>query len=186
MHIYVVNGYPGSGKTTFEEIIKEINGAHSTFIYSTITPIIEAAKGLGFNINDWKKTKSQKDRAFLSELKALSNKYYDFTLKDIDKYLTSKEYERELGADTDKFIVFIDSREPNEIKRICEEFGAKSILIVRDAHISPQNSSDAQVMNYKYDFVIYNNGTIGDLKRKAIMFLGEETIDNDPIQLSLF
>ena len=60
MSIYITNGAPGSGKTTFEENVKAIVG-DNCYILSTITPIKEAAKLFGW---DW--TKDLESRKFLS------------------------------------------------------------------------------------------------------------------------
>ena len=69
-------------------------------------------------------------------------------------------------------ICFVDSREPEEIKRFCDA-GAVSVLIRRpgdeDNHFS--NTSDANVLNTNYNFVIHNDGDLHHLYLKAQDFL---------------
>ena len=78
-----------------------------------------------------------------------------------------------MGSDEGQ-VLFLHIREPKEIKRVVNEFKAKSILIVRDSvtHII-SNVSDKNVFDYHYDFVIENNGTIENLQEKVKQFVNE-------------
>lgn len=67
-------------------------------------------------------------------------------------------------------IMFIHIREPEEIKRAVEVFGAKTLLIKRDDYDNiTTNSSDANVENYKYDYIIYNK-SLEQLEKDAKEF----------------
>ena len=79
----------------------------------------------------------------------------------------------------DKCCVFIDCREPEEIKRLCDEFDAKSLLIRRESAENKQtsNESDANVLNYNYDIIIDNNKSLRDLAFRAIDFVDEEGLN---------
>lgn len=76
-------------------------------------------------------------------------------------------------------ILFLHIREPEEIERVVREFGAKTLLIVRDSvmHIT-SNMADKNVFDYSYDYVIENKGTIEELKDKARQFINEVVIEN--------
>ena len=69
-------------------------------------------------------------------------------------------------------IMFCDVREPKEIERLKNELGAITVFIMRENHeLKISNHADADVENYKYDYYIYNNGTLEDLENTAIKFL---------------
>ena len=102
---------------------------------------------------------------FLSDLKLLTTDYSDMPFKEIkkkvEKFMSDKTYE----------VMFIDIREPEEIERAKTVFGAKAILIENNnvKHIS-SNMADANVYNYKYDYVIQNNGTLEEFKENVEKF----------------
>ena len=169
--IFIINGSGGVGKDKFVELVSmELNDRlkrfHTVINFSSIDKVKEIAREIG-----WSGKKSEKDRKFLSDLKCLTGNYYDMPFKSI------KDKIDEFMKDDDSHILFLHIREPKEIKRAVDEFGAKTILVVRDSvkHIT-SNMADENVYNYKYDFVIENNGTIEDLKKKAINFLDKECL----------
>lgn len=168
--IYITNGAPGSGKTTFEEDIKTIVGK-DCYILSTITPIKEIAKMAG-----WDGTKDLKSRKFLSDLKDLLTKYNDFSFNYIcKKVMDIREFY--LGYESVP-VIFIDCREPKEIKRLCDALGAKSLLIRRASaeNAETSNHADAQVLDYEYDIIIENDGDLRDLAFTALDFVKGEGI----------
>ena len=69
--------------------------------------------------------------------------------------------------------LFVDSREPEEIQRFCDELGAISVLVRRPEVENNQtsNHADANVFNYKYDFTIMNDGDIEKLYSTADEFI---------------
>ncbi|KAI4445210.1 hypothetical protein C823_007717 [Eubacterium plexicaudatum ASF492] len=68
----------------------------------------------------------------------------------------------------ENIILFLHIREPYEIARAVEEFKAKTILIVRDSvNQITSNISDKNVFNYNYDYIIYNNKNLLDLRIEA-------------------
>ena len=75
--------------------------------------------------------------------------------------------------DNDSEIMFIHIREPKEIKRVVDEFGALSLLIKRKNYeLIKSNSSDANVENYNYDYV-FENDTLEMLEETAKKFVEE-------------
>lgn len=166
--IFVINGYGGVGKDTFVELVSlELNDIlkrfHTVINFSSIDKIKEIAKEIG-----WSGKKSEKDRKFLSDLKVLASEYCDMPFKSMRNKVN------EFLNDEESICLFLHIREPEEIRRAVKEFGAKTILIVRNSvkHIT-SNVADKNVLNYTYDFVVENSGTIKDLDEKVKDFIKE-------------
>ena len=154
--IIIINGTGGSGKDTFVELVSKYALVYN---FSSIDKVKELAKIVG-----WTGTKTDKDRKFLSDLKHLTTEYNDMAFNSIKEAV-------ENFKTTDKEIMFIHIREPEEIKRAVKEFGALTLLIKREGldNIS-SNYSDANVDNYNYDYEILNT-TLEELDKKANSFV---------------
>lgn len=166
--IFVINGSGGVGKDTFVELVSvELNDKlkrfHTVVNFSSVDKVKEIAREIG-----WDGKKSEKDRKFLSNLKSLTSDYCDMPFQSMKNKI------KEFVGSNEGQVLFLHIREPEEIKRVADEFGAKSILIVRDSvtHII-SNVSDKNVFDYDYDFVIENNGTIEDLQEKVKQFINK-------------
>lgn len=166
--IFIINGSGGVGKDTFVKFVTiELNDIlkkfHTVINFSSVDKVKEIAREIG-----WDGKKSEKDRKFLSDLKSLTSEYCDMPFQSIKNKI------KEFVESDEGQVLFLHIREPKEIKRVVDEFGAKSILIVRDSvtHIT-SNVSDKNVFDYHYDFVIENNGTIEDLQGKVKQFVDE-------------
>jgi hypothetical protein len=159
--IVVINGVGGSGKDTFVECC-ELFG--KVFNVSTVDEVKEVAA----NVFDWNGGKTEKDRRMLSDLKALWVRYNDGPYRYIKDVINNFE-----SWDGDG-ILFIHSREPEEISRFANDFGAITLL-VKNSRVEPiiSNDSDANVELYDYDVVIDNSGTLGELETKAAVFMEE-------------
>ena len=173
MKIVVINGFPLSGKDTFVNFCihnMSVLNKGMGFNLSTIDPIKSIAINLG-----WDGLKTDKDRKFLSDLKKLLTEWNDIPYKATYSKMNTI-YNRLINQKVpeDKIIFFVHSREPEEIKRFKEDFGAKTLLVKKD-NIDKEfsNESDKNVNNYEYDFIIENNGTLEELEQKAIDFLKE-------------
>ena len=175
MRIYIVNGAPGSGKTTFETLVRQKVGSDWVFILSTIDPIKQAAKFLG-----WTGVKDPKARKFLSDLKDLANSVYDTSYRYIANEINKIEKSFSVyDMPTDDVVVFIDSREPWDIQRLSLMYNAKTILIKRasgadDAEIL--NHADRDVELFEYDIYIENDGDLDWLSKKVDDFIEDEGI----------
>lgn len=163
--IFIINGSGGVGKDTFVELVSvELNDKlkrfHTVVNFSSVDRVKEIAKEIG-----WDGRKTEKDRKFLSDLKSLTRDYCDMPFQSMKNKI--KEFlESEEGQ-----VLFLHIREPEEIKRVVDEFGAKTILIVRDSVTQiTSNTSDKNVFDYHYDFIVDNNGTIEELQEKAKQF----------------
>ena len=166
MKIAVVNGFPQVGKDEFVQCCLSELGAVGKLI-STVDFVKEIAVRCG-----WDGTKTPQNRKFLSDLKDLLTNWGDIpytkTLQEIKLFY----YDLEYYDVEDSGVVFIMSREPEEISRFEKELGAKSILIRRNAveFNEQSNHADSEVLNHKYHYIIDNNGTLEELKIKAKEF----------------
>jgi len=169
--IFIINGSGYVGKDTFVNLVSiELNNVlkqfHTVINFSSIDKVKEIAKEIG-----WNGEKTERSRKFLSDLKILANEFCDMPFKSM------KDKVKEFRKDEESVILFLHIREPEEIQRAVNEFGAKTVLVVRNSvkHIT-SNAADENVFNFNYDFVIDNNGTLEDLKQKARQFVESVTI----------
>ena len=171
--IIITNGSGTSGKDSFAECINEIIPSF-VYKYSSIDLVKRASEILG-----WNGGKTEKDRKFLSDMKVLATQYNDSPFNDIKAIV--KDF-NENKIDTE--ILMIDIREPEEIARAVKEFNAISVLIKRNnIKKITSNMADANVENYNYDYIINNDGTLEDLKTKAIIFIQElEELNNGNVK----
>lgn len=163
--VVVINGSGGSGKDTFVGFVSKIV---PTVNVSSVDKVKEAASVLGYEGG-----KSEKDRQFLNTIKNASVQYNDFPFKDIvsaiGKFLTSNNE-----------VLFIHIREPKEINKVKSLLNSYLSVVVHFMTVLVQNSNvpmvvsneaDANVNEYKYDYVVDNSGTIADLKEEAESFV---------------
>ena len=78
--------------------------------------------------------------------------------------------------DGDKLIFFIDVREPSEIQKLRDKYGAQAILIQRALSTPEENTADCEE-NFNpdlYDIVIANNGTLEQLEAQAREFMKDK------------
>lgn len=170
-HIFIINGSGGVGKDTFVELVStELNDIlkkfHTVVNFSSVDKVKEIAKEIG-----WDGKKSEKDRKFLSDLKILTSDYCDMPFQSMRSKVS------EFMNDEESILLFLHIREPEEITRAVKEFGANTILVIRNTvkHIT-SNMADENVFNYNYEFIIDNSGTKEELNNKAKKFV-QEVID---------
>ena len=167
--VVVINGVGGSGKDTFVQLVKDKlktienpspfanDNVSIVENISTVDRVKTAARFLGCNVYE----KDDKCREFLSKLKDLASEYYDAPYQDCRKHIYQGMFK----------VCFVHCREPKEIQRFVDEFGAITVLVRRpDIHV-PNNSSDMGVDGYEYDYVIDNDGDYFDLSKKAVKFI---------------
>lgn len=156
-NIIIINGIATSGKDTF---CKLCSNYKSTYVISTVDKIKEVYSILG-----WDGEKTESHRKALSDIKDIATKNLDhpyiYIQNQISSFLNSS-YE----------LMFIHSREPDEIKRFVNDYNCISLLI-SNPNIKKiiSNHADARVEDYDYDYVINNEGTIEELKEKAQKFI---------------
>lgn len=138
-------------------------------MFSSIQPVKEIAQKCG-----WNGAKEPKDRKFLADLKQLLIEYNNFPFNEIVRYIELEKYQMDQrDYDGDKLIFFIDVREPSEIQKLRDKYGAQAILIQRALSTQQDNSADCEE-NFNpdlYDMVIANNGTLEQLEAQAREFM---------------
>ena len=148
--MYILNGKPRHGKTSFAKFYKDCKVA------SSVDKIKEVAKILG-----WSGTKDPSSRKFLSDLKDLATNYNNHSLN----------YAKELNNEYET--VFYDSREPEEIQQLEDEIQGAFSIFVSNPNIQSSemgNHADDNVENHQYDIYLTNDGTVEDWQRKAEAF----------------
>ena len=161
--IFITNGTGGCGKDTFACILNDL-------IPTKKISSIDSVKSIA-SLCGWDGKKTQKDRKFLSDLKLLLAGYNDFPFSvlrnEVENFNSDFKFE----------ILLIDIREPKEIERAVKEFKAKTILI-KNNRVAPitSNMTDANVFNYKYDFIIENNGTMDEFRDTVKKFSKENIL----------
>lgn len=171
MKIYVINGFPQSGKSTFVRFCLDELGAWGKQV-STVDLIKDIAKSCG-----WNGEKTPKNRKFLSDLKDLLTEWNDIPYKRVlkEKRLYELPFEQ-VEIPTDDCFFFIHCREPEEIQKFVDGIGAKTILIQRESvdKLQQSNHADEDILKYRYDIIITNNGDLKELKDRAHKFLKKE------------
>ena len=159
--IFVQNSVGGSGKDTWASLL---NKYIPTYKYSIVDLPKEAAKVLG-----WDGGKTEKDRKFLSDVMDLSTDYNDAPFKDVLSLVTDFKNSKDFDECD---VLIIDMRDPKDIARAVETFGAETILI-RNPNVRKieSNHADANVENYEYDYIIENDGTLEQIERVAKLFI---------------
>ena len=147
--IFIVNGKPRAGKDTFAELL----GKHCrVFKYSSVDKVKQIAAKCG-----WDGGKTDKDRKFLADLKRITTEFNDMSYDDVAEKVA-------YFLKTDFFdVMLIDIREPEEIERAIEGYGAEAIYINNvNVPMVTSNESDANVNNFVYDYIIANDGTLDE------------------------
>ena len=109
----------------------------------------------------------------MSELKDLACETYDTSLKYIEHRLQVVESEyRVFDVSSDRAIVFIDAREPNDIEYLKRKYNAKTLLVKKDGlKYEPSNHADKDIYLIDYDIIISNNSDLNALKSYAELFV---------------
>lgn len=139
---------------------------------STVDLIKDIAKSCG-----WNGEKTPKNRKFLSDLKDLLTEWDNIPYKKVlkEKRLYELPFEQ-VDISTDDCFFFIHCREPEEIQKFVDGIGAKTILIQRESvdKLQQSNHADENILKYRYDIIITNNGDLKELKDRAHKFLKKE------------
>ena len=159
--IFILNGVGTSGKGEF---VARVSKYIPTLKYSTVDLPKEAAKVLG-----WDGGKTEKDRRFLSDIMDLSTDYNDAPFKDVLSLVTDFKNNKDYA---EYEVLIIDMRDPKDIARAVEDFGAETILI-RNPNVKKieSNHADRDVENYEYDYIIENDGTLEQLEEVVKIFI---------------
>ena len=170
MKILIINGKPRTGKSTFCKSAIQKSGL--VYQYSTVDEIKKLAILLG-----WDGVKDEKGRKFLSDLKDATSAYNDLPrqhiLKQIKKY---QELYKDEPLALKNMVFLIHSREPDDIDKWRDEYGAKAILIkgnLKLDNIEWNNHADDEVFDCIYDYIIDNTESLDEWKKTAAWFINE-------------
>lgn len=158
--IFITNGSATNGKDTFAKMMGDYI---STYKYSSIDLVKDMLEFAGIP----KEPKTEEKRLLYSDTKDRLTKYDDIPFKDITSIVADFKNNK-----IESEVLLIDIREPEEIARAVETFGAETILI-RNPGVRKivSNHADANVERYKYDYIIENDGTLEQLERVAKLFI---------------
>ena len=159
--VLVINGAGGVGKDTLCAMAAEKFRVENI---SSITPIKEIAKLCG-----WNGEKDDKSRKFLADLKKISVEYNDFPTA-----WAAEQYRNFMLSD--KEIMFVHIREPEEIKKFVDATGgvAKTLLIRGGDRMTKRtygNAADDSVENYEYDYYFVNEKSLAEVKIEFCDFI---------------
>lgn len=174
--VVVINGRPGCGKTTFEQMCQDIcknrflHFREGHIVQVGITSTIDFVKKIALACG-WNGIKTPENRRFLSDLKDLLTRWGDVPYKNI---LEKVEFlETQTKYNNLDWILFVDCREPAEIQKLKEHLNATTVLIRREEveNNEVSNHADSDVFYYDYDLTIYNNSDIIHLEDEARKFI---------------
>jgi hypothetical protein len=181
--IYVVNGLPKSGKTTFGEIVgtqlrereRGINFLHTSSI-NPVKQILcaydtwnESLKSVGYGVlrtlknevtdRDWSGREEDKDEYWRNAMSLLKAKINEWSPTLIHG-LVMNEF-KELG---ENFVGLVDIREPENIVSFRSHVlkthklvdSVETILVTSDGSSIFNNNSDTRINELKYDIIIEN------------------------------
>ncbi len=153
--IVVINGSGGVGKSTFISLCNQVDPR--VIETSTVDFVKEVARFAG-----WNGVKNEKSRKLLSDLKDALEEFDEIPNKKVDDFIKSHPNN----------IIFVNAREPENIKYYVEKYNAKTVL-VRNPRITSikSNHADLNVEQYDYNYYINNKKDLVYLKELAEIFL---------------
>lgn len=161
--VLVINGQALAGKDTFVSAVSE----HWPTMFAAIA---DAVKRVALQCG-WDGGKTAEDRRFLSDLKCLLDGYHDWPYQQ----LMAAYYD---FLENDDRILFLQLREPADIRRFLDDSRhdsdiviVKTLFLERESRRTVGNIGDDSVYDFDYDFVVKNDGTVDDLKHKAVQLV---------------
>lgn len=175
IHVVIINGNPRAGKDSFVDRCRRCV-AMNEYAKCVNISSVDIHKSLLKEIGWDGETKSNDVRNLLCEMKKFSIYHGDiptkYMLNTIFRYLNNNS--------DDDYLIFCHIREVEEIKKLvralnglkCINISYSTLFIKRNINTNACCKSDEVNYNdYKYDFVINNDGTLDDLHKKAEYFI---------------
>lgn len=170
--IFIVNGKPRSGKDTFARELNSIFKSKRLKCIKKIS-IIDQVKNIARECG-WDDGKTDKDRKFLSDLKDLMDEYNFYP------FLTVSKEVQMFIKDPYSEVLLIDMREPKDIELAKKIFKAETIFI-DNPNVSSVTSNHADGCtldsDYKYDYIITNDGTLDEFCEKIKLFYNDVILE---------
>ena len=152
--VFIINGKPRSGKTTFEKYFKDMCACIDCKIVSSIDSIKIVATALG-----WNGVKDPHNRALLKQLKDIAIDFSNMPTRVIVDQIMNDVHD-DGGM---RVAYMVDIRESVEIRKMVTVLGALAMIYpirVRTVFISRPdtddikygNSADDEVSEYDYDY----------------------------------
>lgn len=180
VYIVIINGLGGTGKSTFIQMCKTYAALNYKNVVVEELSLVDYIKRIA-SMCGWTGSKEQKDRVFLSDLKKAFEKWNNAPIKDVFYSIS-----RVISWDSySTCVVFINSREPNDIKKLLEnakKMGYHSTTLLMTNKNKESNEVPELIEginNIEYDVVIENNGDLEELKGKAEKFVKDIIGENN-------
>ena len=171
MKIIIINGHNQAGKDKFVDFFKDVSiDELRVKNYSSI----DRVKQISEICFGWDGKKDDKSRKLLSEIKRVWSEYNDGPNETIlNKIEIDLKWTKNKGKDISKNIYFLHIREPKEILKIKKlyTFDCITLLIKKDVEFISDNYSDKNVENFDYDYIVDNNKSEKELRKRAEEFL---------------
>lgn len=182
--VVLINGLAESGKDTFIEEFEMVRQEYQIHNISTIDPF----KKLLADLHDYY-IKSDKQRQLLSDLKMVVQQSNPQLILDYIKYKISESIN---NSTKDNHVVFIHSREPDEIAalhlHLLSVFDLSTVytlFIDSGEKVKYLNFSDMHVNDYQYDLTLFNPKCADDeskylqLSKLVQLFIQHIGLSND-------
>lgn len=167
---FIINGTGGSGKDTFVNLVSTKSLARKPRFRVRNISSVDPIRAFVHDILGPTFHKDDKIRAWMSDMKAAWVKY---DANGPVNYCMQMISQSPQVDDNTCSVYFIHIREPEEIQKMKDALIKKGIFawtILIKGRVSPDtytNSSDRDVENYDYDFVIDNQSDIDNLDHEA-------------------
>lgn len=166
--IYIVNGKPRVGKDTFIKFMMQSLALHgkASQEFSSIQPI----KDMLANAGIYMQNKTSTDRHLLSVVGDAVEQHSGFRTRKCVVFARSCNAQGKHG--------FIHIREPENVEKlrtqlIADGFQVHRIMVTGDRSESHNNISDISCANMLYDYLVPNQGTLGELFDKAYVLVNQ-------------
>lgn len=167
--IFVVNGVSGSGKSTFESLVKAAAKADGDDVL--LLSMAADVKDFCAECLGWDGGRDEKSRKLLADIISALSDY-----KEVPKLCICNTIFEAMGDNINGKAkwraIFIDARELKDIEWFEHTLKALSVYVQRDNMTNSwSNEADKQAtMQYPYELYVRNNGTLDDLRENAIAF----------------
>ena len=159
----IINGIARTGKDTFIDLFRQSNPNTYVHNISSIDPFRTIPDLFG-----WEGIKNDDYRMCLYWLKQASKYINNYPTRFL---LQKRETVLSLTRSMD-IVIFYHIREPEEIDLLLKELPEAATLLIRGEERIEEfcPPSDMDVLEYSYDFIVYNRGTLEDLEKEAKAF----------------